>query len=94
MARRGTVCRPGIVDASPDADAAPASTPVTSARRRSTEALRGLRFGALVIAVITGVWAWQQAGHYYHVLAGGLFMGVWGIVDTRVWRVGVRTACS
>lgn len=58
----------GIVDASPvDDDASPASAPVTPAQRRSTEKLRGLRFGALVIAVIAGVWAWQQAGHYYHV---------------------------
>ncbi|WP_210580042.1 hypothetical protein [Actinomyces succiniciruminis] len=56
------------MDASPvDDDASPASAPVTPAQRRSTEMLRGLRFGALVIAVIAGVWAWQQAGRYYHV---------------------------
>ncbi|RAX19641.1 hypothetical protein DRB06_12055 [Actinomyces sp. Z5] len=62
---RGALWPPGIVDASPvDDDASPASAPVSPAQRRSTEMLRGLRFGALVIAVIVGVWAWQQANHY------------------------------
>ncbi|WP_146752367.1 MULTISPECIES: hypothetical protein [unclassified Actinomyces] len=58
------------MDASPvDDDASPASASVTPPRRPSTEVLRGLRFGALAIAVIASVWAWQQANHYYHVFS-------------------------
>ncbi|MDU0347960.1 hypothetical protein [Actinomyces sp. MRS3W] len=66
---------PAVDDAaSPSPDSAPddnATAPTAYApavappRRRSTEAVRGLRVGGLLTAVAAGGWAWWQTAHYH-----------------------------